>query len=434
MTRDTSPPAGQRQDERGMALVAVLLLLMMMSALGMALAVNGETETLIARNQISGMQAHAAAEAGLNHGVEVITAYILGWQMNGFASSGLAVDAVLTSAEAGMVNGLAINSTQILSADLFTEYQIDVLDDDDNGPGEDGDALNDVNDTLVVRATGFARDGAKVVLEALISAVPLPALLVNGDLELNGNTAIEGTAGSVHANGDLTLQGDASVDGDATASGDVDLDCDTPCDVGTSTSGAPEMEVPEVNASDYLGEADYVLTSLGTVTDQSTGLTVCTALVTECFGWSFNLASGTWSVGDADPGKTYYVEGNVDIGSNDDLDDVSIIAEGDVDIDGGPDWTPDPDASVMLVTDGDLYIHGNPDMGTGATEGKIMVKGQLDIHGNPTIHGQVIVADEAVGNLVSSNVIQGSVSIEYSGGLGSATFTVTGWRDVRDAN
>ena len=417
-----------------MALVAVLLLLMMMSALGMALAVNGETETLIARNQISGMQAHAAAEAGLNHGVEVITAYILGWQLNGFASSGLAVDAVLTSAEAGMVNGLAINSTQILSADLFTEYQVDVLDDDDNGPGEDGDPLNDLNDTLVVRATGFARDGAKVVLEALISAISLPALLVNGDLELNGNTAIEGAAGSVHANGDLTLQGDASVDSDASASGDVDLDCDTPCDVGTSTSGAPEMEVPPVNASDYLGEADYVLTSLGTVVDQSSGLTVCTALATECFGWSFDLGSSTWSVEDATPGKTYYVEGNVEIGSNDDLDNVSIIAEGDVDIDGGPDWTPDPDASVMLVTDGDLNIHGNPNMGTSGAEGKIMVKGQLDIHGNPTIHGQVIVADEAVGNLVSTNVLQGSITIEYSGGLGSSTFTVTGWRDVRDAN
>lgn len=417
-----------------MALVAVLLLLMMMSALGMALAVNGETETLIARNQISGMQAHAAAEAGLNHGVEVITEYILGWQMNGFASSGLAVDAVLTAADAGSLDGLTFNSTMILSGDLFAEYQVDVMDDEDNAPDEDGDALNDVNDTLVVRATGFARDGAKVVLEALISAIALPALLVDGDLELSGNTAIEGAAGDVHANGDLDINGSASIDGDASASGD--LNCADPCSGvnGTTSEGASEMEVPPVNASDYLGEADYVLTSLGMVVDQSSGLTVCTALVTECFGWSFDLGSSTWSVEDATPGKTYYVEGNVEIGSNDDLDNVSIIAEGDVDIDGGPDWTPDPDASVMLVTDGDLNIHGNPNMGTSGAEGKIMVKGQLDIHGNPTIHGQVIVADEAVGNLVSTNVLQGSITIEYSGGLGSSTFTVTGWRDVRDAN
>lgn len=420
-----------------MALIAVLLLLMMMSALGIALTINGETETLIARNQISGMQAHAAAEAGLNHGLEVVTEFILGWQLNGFASSGLAVDAVLIAADGGSFAAFSstttlsadfFDTTRILNADLMTSYQIAVIDDDDDGPGEDGDALNDVNETLVVRATGFARDGAKVVLEALISPIPLPALLVDGDLELKGNAAV----GGVHTNGDLTLQGSASVDGDATASGDLELDCDSPCDVdGSTTDGAPEMGVPEVNASDYLGEADYILTSAGTVINQSTGLAACTA---PCLGWSFDSGSGTWSVDEADAGKTYYVEGNVEIGSNDDLDNVSIIAEGDVDIDGGPDWTPDPDASVMLVTDGDLYIHGNPDMGTLAVEGKVMVKGQLDIHGNATIHGQVIVADEAVGNLASTNVIQGSVVIEYSGGSASATFTVRGWRDVRDAN
>jgi Tfp pilus assembly protein PilX len=90
--KDSPRPALQRQGERGIALVAVLLLLMMMSALGMALAVNGETETLIARNQIAGMQAQAAAEAGLNHAVEVATEYIFDWKSNGFASSDLAVD------------------------------------------------------------------------------------------------------------------------------------------------------------------------------------------------------------------------------------------------------------------------------------------------------------------------------------------------------
>jgi cytoskeletal protein CcmA (bactofilin family) len=436
----THTPGVQGQGERGVALVAVLLLLMMMSALGMALAINGETETLIARNQISGMQAHAAAEAGLNHGAEVITDFILGWQLNGFASSGLAVDAVLASADSG--TGLSFNSAEILSADLFTStmilntdlltrYQIEVTDDEDNGPGEDGDALHDANGAVVIRATGFARDGAKVVLEALITAVPQPALLVDGDMELAGNAAVEG----IHTNGDLSLQGSATVSGDATASGDIEENCDGPCDVaGTKAEGASEMEVPEVNASDYLGEADYLLTSTGTIVNQSTGLTVCNAQSSPCLGWEFDVGSGTWSVEDADPGKTYYVEGNVEIGSNDDLDSVSIIAEGDVDIDGGPDWTPDPDATVMLVTDGDLYIHGNPDMGTFAVQGTVMVKGQLDIHGNATIHGQVVVADEDVGNLASENVIQGSVSLEYSGGGASATFTVTGWRDVRDAD
>src|SRR5688572_7067965 len=145
---DTPPPGVERQGERGMALIAVLLLLMMMSALGMALAVNGETETLIARNQISGMQAHVAAEAGLNHGLEVVTEFILGWQLNGFANSGLAVDAVLIAADGGSFAAFSsttilsadfFDSTRILSTDLMTSYQIAVIDDEGNGPGEDGD-------------------------------------------------------------------------------------------------------------------------------------------------------------------------------------------------------------------------------------------------------------------------------------------------------
>ena len=140
---------------------------MMMSALGMALAVNGETETLIARNQIAGMQAQAAAEAGLNHAVEVATEYIFDWKSNGFASSDLAVDAVLTNADAGNLNGLAINTVLEIADGFNATYQVSILDDEDNGAGEDGDPLNDVNDVLVIRATGLAQDGTKVVLEAL---------------------------------------------------------------------------------------------------------------------------------------------------------------------------------------------------------------------------------------------------------------------------
>jgi cytoskeletal protein CcmA (bactofilin family) len=433
--KDTPSPAAHRSDERGIALVTVLLLLMMMSALGMALAVNGETETLIARNQISGMQAQAAAEAGLNHAVEVAIQYIFDWQTNGFSSVGLAVDDILTKADAGVsVNAtLAFNSSMLLSADLFAEYEVEIIDDDDSGPGEDGDPLNDVNGTIIIRAIGWARDGLKVVLEALIAPTSYGAILTNGDLELAGNTSIEGDGGSVHANGDLDINGSASVDGDASATGDIG--CGNPCGAvgGTTTEGAPEIEVPEVNASDYLGQADYILNSDGTVTNPS-GTVVCDANGGSCFGWDWD-GSGTWSAEDPTPSTTYYVEGNVDIGSNDDLVQVSIIAEGDVDMTANSTWTPDPDAGgLLLVSDGDFQLHGNPDIGTATDEGKIMVKGQIDIHGNTTIHGQLIMENQAVGNLTTSNILQGSVEIHYSGGFTGSRYTVTGWRDVRDAN
>jgi type II secretory pathway component PulK len=50
--------------ERGMALIAVLLLLLMISSLGAALAMSGNTETLIAKNQENSAQARTAGLRG----------------------------------------------------------------------------------------------------------------------------------------------------------------------------------------------------------------------------------------------------------------------------------------------------------------------------------------------------------------------------------
>ena len=236
-----------------MALVAVLLLLMMMSALGAALAVNGETETLIARNQIAGMQAQAAAEAGLNHGLEVATEYIFDWKSNGFASIDVAVDAVLTNADAGNLDGLVLNSPLTISDGFNAQYQIAILDDDDNGVGEDGDPLNDVNDVLVVRATGPRGMVRKSCWKRSFRRKSLPAIVTNGDLTLHGNASIEGSAGSVHANGGSDHRREQRRHIGQTHHRAANWTATTPAirSTGTATEGAPEIPVPPVHASDY---------------------------------------------------------------------------------------------------------------------------------------------------------------------------------------
>jgi hypothetical protein len=438
---DFPRPTLHRQDERGIALVAVLLLLMMMSALGMALAVNGETETLIARNQIAGMQAQAAAEAGLNHGVEVTTQYIFDWKTNGFASIDLAIDAVLADADAGNLNGLAMNSPLIVSAGFNAEYEVSILDDDDSGVGEDGDPLNDANDVLVVRATGLAQDGTKVVLEALLSPRSLPAILTNGDLTLSGNASVEGSSGSVHANGGLTIN-DNSVGVSGNVSSTGTLNCDDPCDQvdGTATEGAPEIPVPAVHASEYLDWADYILNNDGTMTD-SDGMVLCTwDSKTSCNDWDWDSASGTWSINsNSVTAGTYYVEGHATVagspGSTKNPAEISIIAEGSIQISGSPKLTPDS-PELLFVTDQDLKITGTIDtVGEAAlVEGQMLVRGQASILGNASLNGQLIVEDQDVGDLVTSNTIGGTVTITYTGGLLGGVFTVTSWRDMRDAD
>ncbi|MET0215047.1 MAG: hypothetical protein ABW292_18690, partial [Vicinamibacterales bacterium] len=317
--------------------------------------------------------------------------------------------------------------------------QVAILDDDDDGVGEDGDPLNDANNVLVIRATGLAQDGTKVILEALISSRDLGAIVTNGDLTLSGNASIAGSGGSVHSNGDLTIDGN-SVGVEQNVSSTGELNCEDPCDQveGTATGGAAEVPVPPIHASDYLVWADYILKSDGTMTDPS-GTVLCVAdSKTSCNDWDWD--GSIWSLNDNNvTAGTYYVEGDVSVsgspGSTKHPAEISIIAEGSIEIAGSPKLAPDT-PELLFVTDEDLKITGTIDsVGEAAlVQGQMLVRGQASILGNASLDGQLLIEDQPVGSLVESNLVGGSVVITYAGGLGGSVFTVTSWRDVRDAN
>ena len=77
----------EQPGEHGAVLIAVLVILMMLSALSAALLINGRTGALIAYNERAGAQAGAAAEAALNHAVELVTTFIAERNANGFANA-----------------------------------------------------------------------------------------------------------------------------------------------------------------------------------------------------------------------------------------------------------------------------------------------------------------------------------------------------------
>ena len=83
----------------GMALLSVLLLLMIMSAATLALSVGGHTQLAISRNHEVGAQAHAAAEAGLNHALDVTIGAIGQWQALGFPSPSAAMTFLLVGTD-----------------------------------------------------------------------------------------------------------------------------------------------------------------------------------------------------------------------------------------------------------------------------------------------------------------------------------------------
>ena len=62
--------------EQGSILLGVMLLTMMMAAISLMMGLSGQTELLIARSDESTARAHAAAEAGLSHAVDVTLSYL----------------------------------------------------------------------------------------------------------------------------------------------------------------------------------------------------------------------------------------------------------------------------------------------------------------------------------------------------------------------
>jgi type IV pilus assembly PilX-like protein len=451
-----------RPGERGSALIGVLLLLMMMSALVAALGVNGRTETLISRNQYSEAQAHAAAEAGLNHAVELATNYILKFKNYDPGGPGVALQLLLTgpfgdsgSPEADADNGSLEahpnrpgidddedipHDSRLRIAGFNAWYEASVMDDNESAPGEDSDPYQDRNERLIIQAIGYGPDNTKVVLEALIGPLLLPAIVTNGNLDISDSVSIEGARGSVHSNGDLTIGGTPMVEVKATASGELHAP-----DHIDGNGGAAELSLFDIRASDYRALADYILTSDGIVRDLSdpTGSSDCTWISgSPCHGgWDFNGASGWGIVGAAPTAGTYYVEGAVTIsssfGSAESPLPMSIIAEKSIEISGSPHITAATSSGLLFVTDADLEISGglvtvDPDTSDPFVDaGRMLVREQINLSGSPDLAGHIVVENAASVEGFSDNQISGRVRIKYDGSRGFDVYRVIGWRDVR---
>ena len=446
--------AARRDPERGSAIITVLLLLMLMTALAAALTVSGRTESLITRNHQSRAQARASAEAGLNHAVQIAVDYL---QTIDPVNIPGALDALLVDTTPLGV-GVFGTATGIEGAlDSTVEYEVLLMDEDDPARGaaivaalignvavgEDGIATTDNNNTLVFRATGTAQGGASVTLEALIAPVELGAIVTDGNLDISGSVSITGgDDADVHSNGDLTIDGSATVDsGGMTSTGEYD-------GPAPGYGGAAAKPLPQISAEDYKHHADYVLTETGDMTCNSAGgctspatgvaygygATICTAGPSgnDCRpDWGWRFAGGGWEMGAAGTPQngTFYVETDVSISSNPTLS-MTLIAEGSIDISGSPNLTAHTN-ELLFVTDGDLDISGGVDTDVIA-QGQMLVHEQLSISGNATLGGQIIVEDAANNHsLVDSTSISGNVEINYNGTLGTNLFFVTGWREVR---
>lgn len=446
--------------ERGAALILAIISLMIVTGLATAMLTSGRTETLIARNEERSVHARMAAEAGLNHGVQVVVARLLNWKSIPFATAELAVTDLLNgpdnttgNADDGSLTeyGLAApTATTTLTTDIT--YSVRVYDDDDpatvrkitlNGAditriGENTVVTTDANKRLAVHAIGYGPGGTTTSLEAIVGQVMLPAVVTNSNLDIAGSVNIEGDYGSVHSNSNLTFRGGAAdIEQNCTSSGT--LTGNTGNCSGTVGSGRPTLTVPNVWAADYLSQAGYILHSDGKLQRTSDSAFLCDAssdadaCKTAGYGWMFS--SPTWSLGSTVPlDGAYYAEGNINVsgspGSSATPVQITLIAEGYIDISGSPDFQPFL-PETFIVTNQDLKIAGSLSTPI-SVGGQILVREQISIAGNAELAGQVIVQDAATTcTLVTSNSISGSVTITHNGLVGSSNFAVLAWKEVR---
>jgi hypothetical protein len=274
----------------------VLLIVALVLAMAMGMSLTAVSELGVSRTYGSQTLALQAAEAGLNHAVNLVqnfsptdstkhnftgllsfrgtgqefpvsaADFIAGTEMitAGYSQSG---DVSLTSTlmvPATEANGHVLrdaNGNPIEGA----SYSVRMIDDEANPLGGDPalkvpnfnpgstysestgtDANNpniDKNRRVVIYSTGRFGN-ASVTLEGWVAFLPYPALSANGDIDVVGSADIKGAYGGVHSNEDLRVGNAATVEQSATASGTATIA--NPSNVGGfSGGGQARLEIPQ---------------------------------------------------------------------------------------------------------------------------------------------------------------------------------------------
>ena len=452
----TTPSLNPARSEKGIALIAVLLLLGVIAGLTTGLTLSGQTEVSMAANEMYYAGARAAAEAGLNRATEQIL-----------------LDTTTELLGAGAVPVIGNGPHNLDAAGTYT-YRFEILDDDDPAlydpdlteeqwtlMGENGLADNNSNQRMILRAIGTGPRGTEIIVSRIITSVAIPnlptttvsdpAILINGDLLMHGNNKILGAEGNVHANGDLTKDGaSGEVSGDVTCTGALEANDNFEVG-GVMAGGMPAINVPNIQAADYLGLADWILTETGAMVEASSGI-ACGGKGPTCpSGWSFS--AGTWSASGSMPtSATYYVKGDVTmkgVGKSE-VTGLSVIAEGSIHLSGNSQFMPENDSKIQFVANGDLSMGVDADVEAINVDGQILVREQLKIHGNATFQGRVMAQDidgddnvwHATDNpngrrgtdILDTNELDGTITVTYEGSLGDIVTEIPGGPDTYNNN
>lgn len=486
-------PASDARGERGASMVFTLLSLTMVTVMGLGLTSMAMSSLSQATAESETTEALAIADAGIEHGKQLVL-----WQdwqsLNVFLQRGDAQGCNYDELAGTPIN-IPLPAGYPTTADHFIpatgrafgqgSYFVEICDNHSSeqvapAPNTNNDPNTDVDLVVLMRSVGFGPRGSRAAVELTLGAAAMPAVVVEGNLEVKGNPTVTGPAGSIHANGTLLLSGNpcthvyyASVDG-TTETGNVQggTGC-TAADVDARPF-SPRLNIPKLDPFTVARQAQAagvaVYTLIGKNAIAPDGSTPCGAnlgcaysglpagpagsgiastlalLAAIPAGFDFQTNGKTWRTqGVTQPG-TYFIVGNADItantgGAGGTNVPLSILAMGSITANGNPDIVPS--ATVPFI--GPILMIAGHDLDLGATfdaayEGLFYARHQLDIKGSPTLNGQVIALNEADTQYESKNpvpldasgvmVIAGNPTINYSGN-GLTSVKALTWRECR---
>lgn len=405
-------------EEGGTTIIMVVMFLILLTALApIALQKTGQ-DTSQTGNFRSDKQTFYITEAGIQH----------------------AMNTLYTSAADGLDSELTTNSGVLLNAQSFASgtYTVTATDNDDG----DGDLNSDTDNIIYLASVGTLNGESqtvRVLVRAIVgSFIPTTAILTDDDLAITGNPNITGTAANIHTNANLNSPGNMVVSGSISASGSASVN--NPGNVtGSITPSAPQVPVPPNVAnlselSDFMdstfkAHADFILDGTGKVTDGSgTVLANLGGSSGTWDGWDYDPGKPSWKLQDTSPADgMYYFDGaSAGISSSPTGWDMTMVAEGHIEISGNPEFTNHKDASdpvgvqnTALMALYDLKLNGNANQNI---DGFLFAGQQFDISGNPSAVGAIIgkgfsTSVQHGDDFITTSTISGNMNLAYNGGL-----------------
>jgi hypothetical protein len=343
------------------------------------------------RNRESAARAVHVVDAAVNHTLGLMRGSL---GMQGFSRILRGSDNVAFTADDSLLVGWGLPAgDQIpLAGQTFQGHTYFVTVRDDPADG-DANPATDLNGRVLIRCRAVTADGATAEVEAVIGAVPMPAMVADGNVGFSGNPTIAGACGGAHANGDISSAGvGPTISTQATATGTASGNWKHPDGTPAAKLGnQPEVVIPDLNPMNYCVGAEFRLLSNGTAT---TGAGMLIAVPT---GWSYNAGTLTWSVTAANVDGTFCVQGNVSISGNTGSAAapraMTVLATGSIAVSGTPVIVPDHPDGILFMAAGDVTIAGQPTAGVDSYSGMIYAGAQCSAAGNATMFGQLLCAN-----------------------------------------